>query len=47
MRNMVSALLLSHGVPMLQMGDEYGHSKVGGRGLGIEVGLRTGDDFRV
>lgn len=29
MRNMVSALLLSHGVPMLQMGDEYGHSKSG------------------
>lgn len=29
MRNMACALLLSHGVPMLQMGDEYGHSKSG------------------
>lgn len=28
MRNMAAALLLAHGVPMLQMGDEYGHSKV-------------------
>ncbi len=28
MRNMAAALLLSHGVPMIQMGDEYGHSKV-------------------
>ena len=28
MRNLACALLLSHGVPMLQMGDEYGHSKV-------------------
>jgi pullulanase/glycogen debranching enzyme len=27
-RNMAAALLLSHGVPMIQMGDEYGHSKV-------------------
>lgn len=29
MRNMVCSLMLSHGVPMIQMGDEYGHSKVG------------------
>lgn len=29
MRNMACALLLSHGIPMLQMGDEYGHSKSG------------------
>jgi pullulanase/glycogen debranching enzyme len=29
MRNMACALLLSHGIPMLQMGDEYGHSKNG------------------
>ncbi|KAG1678800.1 hypothetical protein FOA52_012840 [Chlamydomonas sp. UWO 241] len=29
MRNMLVALLLSHGVPMLLMGDEYGHSKGG------------------
>lgn len=28
MRNMAAALLLSHGVPMVQMGDEYGHTKV-------------------
>ena len=27
MRNLASALLLAHGVPMMQMGDEYGHSK--------------------
>ena len=27
-RNMAAALLLSHGVPMIQMGDEYGHTKV-------------------
>lgn len=29
MRNFVCALLLSQGVPMLSMGDEYGHSKKG------------------
>jgi hypothetical protein len=29
MRNFQCALLLSHGVPMLQMGDEFGHSKDG------------------
>jgi pullulanase/glycogen debranching enzyme len=29
MRNFSCALLLSHGIPMLQMGDEYGHSKKG------------------
>jgi pullulanase/glycogen debranching enzyme len=29
MRNFATALLLSHGVPMLVMGDEYGHSKRG------------------
>lgn len=29
MRNFMAALLLSHGVPMLLMGDEYGHSKNG------------------
>ncbi|KAL3147709.1 Iron-sulfur assembly protein 1 [Trebouxia sp. C0010 RCD-2024] len=29
MRNMAAALLLSHGVPMVQMGDEYGHTKGG------------------
>jgi isoamylase len=29
MRNFALALLLSHGVPMLQMGDEMGHSKRG------------------
>jgi isoamylase len=28
-RNMLAALLLSNGVPMLHMGDEYGHSKRG------------------
>lgn len=28
MRNLAAALLLSHGVPMVQMGDEYGHTKV-------------------
>jgi isoamylase len=26
MRNMLAALLLAHGVPMLYMGDEYGHT---------------------
>lgn len=26
-RNMAVALLLAHGVPMVLMGDEYGHSK--------------------
>ena len=29
MRNFMSALLLSHGVPMIVMGDEYGHTKLG------------------
>ncbi|KAK9824321.1 hypothetical protein WJX72_009436 [[Myrmecia] bisecta] len=29
MRNLAAALLLAHGVPMVQMGDEYGHSKGG------------------
>ncbi|GAX79055.1 hypothetical protein CEUSTIGMA_g6495.t1 [Chlamydomonas eustigma] len=29
MRNFMVALLVSHGVPMLHMGDEYGHSKGG------------------
>jgi isoamylase len=29
MRNMAAALLLAHGVPMIMMGDEYGHSKGG------------------
>lgn len=29
MRNMAAALLLAHGVPMLTMGDEYGHTKGG------------------
>ncbi len=29
MRNLAAALLLSHGVPMVLMGDEYGHSKGG------------------
>lgn len=28
-RNLLSSLLLAHGVPMLHMGDEYGHSKGG------------------
>ena len=28
MRNLAAALLLAHGVPMIQMGDEYGHTKV-------------------
>jgi 1,4-alpha-glucan branching enzyme len=28
-RNLAAALLLSQGVPMILMGDEYGHSKVG------------------
>ena len=28
MRNSAAALLLSHGTPMILMGDEYGHSKV-------------------
>ena len=28
MRNLANALLLSHGTPMILMGDEYGHSKV-------------------
>lgn len=27
-RNLAAALLLSQGVPMILMGDEYGHSKV-------------------
>lgn len=27
MRNLAAALLLSHGTPMILMGDEYGHSK--------------------
>jgi isoamylase len=27
MRNLAAALLLSHGIPMILMGDEYGHSK--------------------
>jgi isoamylase len=26
MRNMLVALLVAHGVPMLYMGDEYGHT---------------------
>jgi isoamylase len=29
MRNVTMALLLAHGVPMLHMGDEYGHTKNG------------------
>ncbi len=29
MRNMSMALLLAHGVPMITMGDEYGHTKNG------------------
>eukprot|EP00879_Flechtneria_rotunda_P004985 GHRR01005261.1.p1 GENE.GHRR01005261.1~~GHRR01005261.1.p1 ORF type:complete len:888 (+),score=273.41 GHRR01005261.1:539-3202(+) len=29
MRNFSCALLLAHGVPMIQMGDEFGHSKAG------------------
>ncbi|BDA40513.1 Isoamylase 1, chloroplastic [Coccomyxa sp. Obi] len=29
MRNLAAALLLSHGTPMILMGDEYGHSKGG------------------
>jgi isoamylase len=29
MRNMSMALLLAHGIPMIYMGDEYGHSKMG------------------
>ena len=29
MRNLTGALLLSCGVPMINMGDEYGHSKNG------------------
>lgn len=29
MRNMSMALLMAHGVPMITMGDEYGHSKAG------------------
>ena len=28
MRNLACALLLAHGVPMILMGDEYGHTKV-------------------
>lgn len=28
-RNVSMALLLAHGVPMLHMGDEYGHTKHG------------------
>lgn len=28
MRNLAAALLLAHGTPMVQMGDEYGHTKV-------------------
>ena len=29
MRNFAVALLVAHGVPMIHMGDEYGHSKHG------------------
>lgn len=29
MRNMMTALLVAHGVPMINMGDEYGHTKGG------------------
>ena len=29
MRNFSVALLMAHGVPMIHMGDEYGHSKLG------------------
>lgn len=29
MRNLAAALLVSHGIPMLTMGDEYGHTKGG------------------
>ena len=29
MRNLAAALLTAHGVPMVLMGDEYGHSKGG------------------
>ena len=36
MRNMMAALLLAHGVPMINMGDEYGHRWVGGW-VGSEV----------
>jgi hypothetical protein len=28
MRNLAAALLLAHGIPMVHMGDEYGHTKV-------------------
>lgn len=33
MRNLACALLLSHGVPMVLMGDEYGHTKVSHGGM--------------
>jgi pullulanase/glycogen debranching enzyme len=29
MRNLSVALLMAHGVPMITMGDEYGHTKLG------------------
>ncbi len=28
MRNLATALLVAQGIPMILMGDEYGHSKV-------------------
>ena len=37
-RNLAAALLLAHGVPMLHMGDEYGHSKAKEEGLGGGTG---------
>ncbi len=36
MRNMLAALLVAHGVPMLYMGDEYGH-RWAGAGLGMDA----------
>ena len=41
MRNLAAALLLAHGVPMIQMGDEYGHGKVGRHCCAV---CRTGDN---
>lgn len=44
MRNMLTALLVAHGVPMLYMGDEYGHrceGWVGRAGWGRRQGPGT------
>lgn len=45
MRNMMVALLLSAGTPMLCMGDEYGHTKGGNNNGWCQDGLLTAFDW--